>query len=401
MEGGVSTAEFNRWFVVPCGFAINLTLGVVYAWSVFLKPLMNEFGWTTAETSLAFTILLLTFAIVMIPAGRLNDRMGPRKVATAGGLLLGLGFILASFTSSLPWLYLTYGFIAGAGVALAYVTPIATCVKWFPDKKGLVTGIIICGFGLSSAFLAPLATYLINTVGWKAAFQLLGIVFLLVAVGGAQGLRLPPPGWCPAGWKSSGSATAAPAQDYTWRQMLRTKKFWMIWLMYTFGTTSGLGVIGHVAKFAQETGMDALLAALAVSVLAIFNGLGRISWGAISDRIGRVKSMTIMFIIQAAVMFSLVGATGIYLFIAVAVVGFCFGGNLSIFPSVTADFFGTKYYGINYGFVFTAYGVGGVLGPYLSGYLFDLTKNYFMAFQIAGVLCAIAVVISLLLRPKK
>ncbi|MBC7099333.1 OFA family MFS transporter [Candidatus Bipolaricaulota bacterium] len=394
-------AGFNRWIVVPCGFAINLVLGVIYAWSVFLKPLMSEFGWTTAETSLAFTILLLTFAFVMIPAGRLNDKIGPRKVASAGGLLLGLGFFLASFTSSLPWLYLTYGFIAGAGVALAYVTPIATCVKWFPDKKGLITGIIICGFGLSSAFLAPLATYLISTIGWKTAFQLLGITFLLVAVGGAQGLRVPPSGWCPEGWKASDQAKAAPVHEYNWQQMLRTKEFWMIWLMYTFGTTSGLGVIGHVAKFAQETGMEILLASLAVSVLAIFNGLGRISWGGISDRIGWAKAMTIMFIIQAATMFLLIGTSGISLFVAVAVVGFCFGGNLSMFPSATANLFGTKYYGINYGFVFTAYGIGGVLGPYLSGYIFDLTKSYFWAFQIAGILCAVAVVISLLLRFRK
>lgn len=398
----MNTGEaFNRWKIIPCGFAINLTLGVVYAWSVFLKPLMNEFGWATAETSLAFTILLLTFAFVMIPAGRLNDKVGPRKVASLGGLLLGLGFFLSSLTTSLPWLYLSYGIIAGAGIALAYVTPIATCVKWFPDKKGLITGIIIAGFGLSSAFLAPLATYLMNTVGWRTAFQVLGVAFLLIAIGGAQGLKLPPQGWRPAGWQASASAQAMPAQDYTWKQMIRTKKFWMIWLMYTFGTTAGLGVIGHVAKFAQETGMDAILAALAVSVLAIFNGLGRIAWGGISDKIGRVKAMTLMFVVEAAVMFVLIGTTGLLLFAAVAVVGFCFGGNLSIFPSATAEFFGTKYYGMNYGFVFTAYGIGGVLGPYLSGYIFDTTASYLWAFQIAGILCAVAVAISLLLRSKK
>jgi len=378
-----------------------LTLGVIYAWSVFLKPLMGDFGWTTAETSLAFTILLVTFAVVMIPAGRLNDKIGPRKTASIGGVLLGLGFFLSSFTTSLPWLYLSYGIISGAGIALAYVTPIATCVKWFPDKKGLVTGLIIAGFGLSSAFLAPLATYLIDTIGWQTAFQALGIAFLLITVGGAQGLKIPPQGWCPAGWQASPLAKALPAQDYNWKQMLKKKEFWMIWLMYTFGTTAGLGVIGHVAKFAQETGMEAILAALAVSVLAIFNGLGRIAWGGISDKIGRVKAMTLMFVIEAAVMFLLIGTTGILLFVAVAVVGFCFGGNLSIFPSTTAELFGTKYYGVNYGFVFTAYGIGGVLGPYLSGYIFDTTASYLWAFQIAGVLCAVAVVISLMLRPKK
>lgn len=378
-----------------------MTLGVIYAWSVFLKPLMGDFGWTTAETSLAFTILLVTFAVVMIPAGRLNDKIGPRKTASIGGVLLGLGFFLSSFTTSLPWLYLSYGIISGAGIALAYVTPIATCVKWFPDKKGLVTGLIIAGFGLSSAFLAPLATYLIDTIGWQTAFQALGIAFLLITVGGAQGLKIPPQGWCPAGWQASPLAKALPAQDYNWKQMLKKKEFWMIWLMYTFGTTAGLGVIGHVAKFAQETGMEAILAALAVSVLAIFNGLGRIAWGGISDKIGRVKAMTLMFVIEAAVMFLLIGTTGILLFVAVAVVGFCFGGNLSIFPSTTAELFGTKYYGVNYGFVFTAYGIGGVLGPYLSGYIFDTTASYLWAFQIAGVLCAVAVVISLMLRPKK
>ncbi len=374
---------------------------MVYAWSVFLKPLMAEFGWATAETSLAFTILLLTFAFVMIPAGRLNDKIGPRKVASLGGVLLGLGFILASFTTSLPWLYLSYGIVSGAGIALAYVTPIATCVKWFPDKKGLITGIIIAGFGLSSAFLAPLATYLMATVGWRMAFEVLGVIFLVVAVVGAQGLKVPPQGYCPAGWQPPTTVQGAPVQDYTWRQMLKTKKFWMIWLMFTFGTTAGLGVIGHVAKFAQEAGMDAILASLAVSVLAIFNGLGRVAWGGISDKIGRVKAMTIMFVIEAAVMFILIGTTGVLLFAAVAVVGFCFGGNLSIFPSTTAEFFGTKYYGMNYGIVFTAYGIGGVLGPYLAGAIFDSLGSYLWAFQIAGVLCAIAVVISLLLRLKK
>jgi len=401
MGVGFTKKSFNRWTVVPYGFIINVTLGVVYAWSVFMKPLMKDFGWTTAETSLAFTILLLTFAFVMIPAGWLNDRIGPRKVASLGGILLGLGFILAGFTSSLLWLYVTYGIVAGAGVALAYVTPIATCVKWFPDKKGLVTGIIVCGFGLSSAFLAPIATYIITTTGWQSAFQMLGLVFLLVSFGAAQGLKIPPSGWCPPSWTPTPGKTPV-TNDLTWKQTVKTSKFWMIWLMFTFGATAGLMVIGHAAKFAQDSGLDVAIASLAVSVLAIFNALGRISWGAISDKIGRAKAILLMFLIQAITLSLLIKATSLLpLFLAFATVGFCFGGIFSIFPSATADFFGTKYYGITYGFVFTSYGVGGVLGPYLAGYIFDIAGSYYLAFQMAGILCAIALIISIFLMPRK
>ena len=393
---------FNRWTVVPCGFIINITLGIVYAWSVFLKPLMSEFKWATAETSLAFTILLLTFAVVMIPGGWLNDRIGPRKVASLGGLLLGLGFILASFTNSLIWLYLTYGVISGAGVALAYVTPISTCVKWFPDKKGMITGIVLCGFGMSSAFLAPVATYIIGTAGWRITFQILGVIFLLVSVGAAQGLRIPQQGYCPAGWTPKASSKASVVTDLTWRQSLRTSRFWMIWLMFVFGSTAGLMIIGHAAKFAQESGLDAVTASLAVSVIAIFNGAGRISWGTVYDRVGRARTMILLFVIEAAAVFSLVYTTGMLpMFLSLALIGFCFGGNLAIFPATTADLFGTKNYGMLYGFVFTAYGVGGILGPYIGGYTFDLMKSYSMAFQMAGVLCVVAVVISLILRSRK
>jgi len=403
--GGIDMGEkpFNRWLVVISGLVVMLMLGVTYAWGVFLKPLMGEFGWAKAETSLAFSILLLVFAIIMIPAGRLQDKKGPRVVATIGGLLLGGGFILASFTNSLSVLYTTYGIIAGAGIACAYVTPIATGVKWFPDKRGLVTGLIVCGFGAGSAFLAPLASHIIYTMGWRMAYVILGVLFLIAVTVAAQLLRNPPEGYTPEGWKPSTSQNQPNVHttyDYDLLEMIKTPQFWMLWIMFAFTATAGLMVIGHVVAFAIESGIDKMAAAFALTVLAIFNGAGRVASGIISDKIGRTKTMLVVFVIQAIMLSMLIKMTSVAtIYAAVAVIGFCFGADFTLFPAATADFYGTKNIGVNYGAVFTSYGVAGLLGPFLGGYVFDVTQSYYLAFQAAGVLCAIAAIVSLIVKP--
>lgn len=404
--------EKAGWTVVAGGVLINLMLGVTYAWSVFAGPLAEKFGWSQTEVQLAFSVMLAVFAVTMIPAGWLQDRRGPRVVALAGGLLLGAGFIATSLFASSPlMLYLTYGVLAGAGVGLAYCTPIAAGVKWFSGRRGLVSGIIVFGFGFGSLLLAPLAKELIVSQGIQQTFLVLGVIFAVVITLGALLLRNPP---APS---AGGSASAACGGGEVHPvKLLSSPQFWMLWVMFAFSAAAGLMVIGNLATFAKLSftsthGMtpDAAfsLAALAVGVLGVFNGVGRILAGWLSDRIGRTKAMLLFFGAQAFLVSGIVFASGFSpwaLFGVMALVGLCFGSNFSLFPSASADFFGTKNAGANYGMVFTAYGVGGILGPQLMAYLLDASKAsvgaltvgaYSLPFILAGCLVGVAALIAL------
>ena len=395
--------------VVAGGVLINLMLGVTYTWSVFAGPLMDLFNWTQTEVQLAFSIMLAMFAVSMIAAGRIQDKIGPRWVALAGGLLLGLGFITTGLFANTPLiLYLTYGVLVGCGVGLAYVTPIAAGVKWFPERKGLVSGIIVFGFGFGSLLLAPIAKEMIVAYQVQDTFLMLGVVFAaLISVGAL--LLHDPPDW----HKQKAKKTK---NDVGPRRMLADHHFWMLWVMFAFSAAAGLMVIGNLATFAKlsfttEYGMDQdaafSLAALAVGVLAIFNGAGRIFAGWLSDKIGRPKTMLLMFGTQTILVATVVFSSMISpwaLFASMAVIGLCFGSNFSLFPSATADFFGTKNLGVNYGFMFTAYGFGGILGPQVMAYLLDSASaatgtlavaDYTMPFMLVGGMVGIAAVLSL------
>ncbi|MFC2154033.1 OFA family MFS transporter [Candidatus Altiarchaeota archaeon] len=400
----MSDKVFNRWIVVVGALIIQMCLGVLYSWSVFLKPLMALFEWSKTDASIAYSLSLATFAVVMVFAGFWQDKKGPRLVASVGGVVMGLGFLLASKTTSLTWLYLSYGVLGGAGVGLAYVCPIAACVKWFPDKRGLISGLAVAGFGAGSLVFAPLAAKLIVSVGVLSTFFYLGVIFIIAVVLGAQLLRNPPEGYVPEGWSPpTGKDGKKSVCDHSWREMLKTRQFYLMWLMFCFAALAGLMVIGHLAAFGKESGLDAETAAAAVGVLAIFNGAGRIVWGAISDKIGRTRTLLSMYLINGLIMLLLIkmGGSFITLAAASAVIGFCFGGNFSMFPSLTADYFGTKHVGINYGWVFTSYGIGGLAGPILGARVYDATQSYEMAFITAGVLCFIAAGMSFLTKPPK
>jgi len=422
--------QLNRWTVVVGALIVQVILGTVYAFSVFVKPLEMEFFWSRTTTQWAFSFCLLTFALTMIPAGRLQDRIGPRRVATLGGVLLGLSFLLAAFLvkENRPWaLYLTYGVIGGAGIGCAYVCPIAACMKWYPDKKGLITGLAVAGFGAGALFFAGPASVLLSPtgpdefamsgleilmvgiglsegngfgIGWKAFFVLHGIVCTIAVIGGASLLRNPPKGWKPEGWNPQDDVMDAKV-DIDWKDMLNTPLACMLWLTFIFGATSGLMAIGQwkpmMANILQgRTFAPDWMGSFGrfvepVGVLAIFNALGRIFWGKISDLIGRPRSMMIMFLLQGMMFMLLISVTTpLTIFLASALVGLNFGGNFALFPSATADYFGTKHIGINYGWVFTAYGVAGILGPVAGGVLFDATRQYMIAFVFAGVLCFLA-----------
>ena len=422
----------GRWKVLVGALIVQVVLGTVYAFSVFVKPLEMEFGWDRTTTQWAFSIALLTFAIVMIPAGRLQDRIGPRKVATIGGILLGLSFLLGSVlvAESRPWaLYLTYGVLGGAGIGFAYVCPIAACMKWFPDKKGLVTGLSVAGFGAGALFFAgPASTLLLPSgsgggaeamgisqivlvafgvsqgsgfgIGWQAFFILHGITSAVFITLGATLLRNPPAGWQPPGWQS-GLVSNNSKVDVEWKEMLNTPLACMLWITFIFGATSGLMAIGQWkplmgAILNGKTFAPAWMGGFGrfvepVGILAIFNALGRIFWGKVSDIIDRPRAMMIMFLAQGMAFMMLVSVeTHIAIFIASAWVGLNFGGNFALFPSATADYFGTKNVGMNYGWIFTAYGVAGILGPVVGGVLYDATGDYIMAFVFAGILCFVA-----------
>ncbi|SES89927.1 MFS transporter, OFA family, oxalate/formate antiporter [Nitrosomonas marina] len=393
----------NRWLVVAGALIIQVCLGAIYSWSVFVNPLKDVFSFTTTQTQAIFSLALAAFALVMIFAGKLQDKKGPRTVATLGGIVLGAGYLLAAFSGdSFLLLALSVGIIGGAGIGFAYVCPIAACVKWFPDKRGMVTGFAVAGFGAGAWLFAKIASGFINAYGLSSAFMYLGMIFMVAVVTGAQLLRNPPAGWRPAGWQPPASKSAtAVAMDFEWRDMVRHRQFWRLWLMFVFGAAAGLLVIGILKPFGIHSGLSTAAAAHAVGVLALFNGAGRILWGAISDRIGRKNAMMLMFLLQGVMMLALIkmGSNEMTLSIAAAWVGFNFGGNLALFPATTADFFGTRHVGINYGLMFTAYGVAGIAGPILAGSVFDMTGSYLWAFIPAGVACFAAAGISLGLKP--
>ncbi len=437
----------NRWFVVFGALIIQVSLGAVYIWSVFQTPLLTHFpGWKETQVTLPAQIILACFALAVIIAGRIQDRVGPRPVATAGGLMLGSGLILASFTANFPpstaliWLIITYSVLGGLGIGAAYVCPIATCVKWFPDKRGLITGLAVAGFGAGAFFFAPLAKGLITggpyqllgrnlfvlpEVGLFKTFLVLGTIFLVTITLGAMLLKNPEPGYKPAGWNPPAQSASSTGQkvDFTPAEMFRTWQFWLLWGVYLTGCAAGLMIIMKASPIWQSFALSTLSSgldraqfnqittagALAVSILAIFNSLGRIVWGKISDLAGRKTTLIMMFVICSLNMLAFNNFNTYSLFlVGISLVGLCFGGFLAVFPAVTADFFGTKHYGANYGWMFSAYGAGGLLGPYLAAGLMKtsaivkikelategeeavrsiMVGDYRMAFLVAGLLC--------------
>uniref|UniRef100_A0A7C4CBP9 MFS transporter n=1 Tax=candidate division WOR-3 bacterium TaxID=2052148 RepID=A0A7C4CBP9_UNCW3 len=409
---------FNRWWIVVGALLVQICLGAIYAWSVFRKPLEAQLGITPTQASLPFSVVLIFFALATVLGGRLQDRFGPRIVAILGGVLLALGMIVASLARNISVLVIAYGVISGIGIGFAYVCPISAGVKWFPDKRGLITGLAVAGFGAGAFFVAPLAAGLISgtpynlmganlfnlpELGIFNTFRVLGIAYLVVVTVGGFILRNPPSGFVPKGWTPPTPAGGRPAAtNYTFGQMLGTGQFWVIWLMYFAGCAAGLMMIGQTSPIAQElAGFDKSLAAVGVSVLAIFNTLGRIFWGRISDSIGRSKTLFLMYLINAIAVFGyfLIPATPFLFWVGIALVGATFGGYLATYPAITADYYGTKSVGLNYGFVFTAYGVGGLLANIFAPRVREITGNYNLAFILTAVLCLAAALVSLLIRP--
>ncbi len=402
-----AVAENRGWIVTFAGTGINLALGVLYAWSVISKQITKEWGWNETQAALPYSVAIIVFAIMMVPAGRMQDKYGPRLVATLGGILCGIGFIVASLGQSITGMVIGFGILAGAGIGCGYASATPPAVKWFPPARtGLIAGLVVAGFGLASVYIAPLANYLLSGFGIQSTFLVLGIAFLIAVVILSQLLKNPPPGYKPAGNPAPAKAGSAPkataaAADYEWTEMVRTPQFFLLWIMFVFGAGAGLMIIGKLAKIVDlQAGIKAGF--IFVAMLAVGNAAGRIVAGVLSDKIGRTWTMFTVFVFQAVLMFFLRGLdTYGTLFLASVLIGFNYGANLSVFPSATKDYFGLKNFGVNYGFVFTAWGVGGILGPMLSGQIFDSSKNFNDAYLIAAVCLLIAAGLTFLTRAPK
>lgn len=374
---------------------IQLCLGAVYAWSLFNQPLIDKFGWDKADVVLTFSITIATMAVFTIIAGKIQDKIGPRWVATVGGILLGLGIILASKATSITQLYFFYGIIGGAGIGTAYVCPLATCLKWFPDKRGLISGIAVAGFGAGALVFKPLILSFIASSGVSATFLYLGAIYLVVVVIGAQFLVVPPAGYVPEGWTPP-AAAAGGGNDFTTGQMFGTMHFYVLWFMYLFGCTAGLMVIGLAKDIGTNlVKLDPATAANAVVTVALFNAAGRIIWGTLSDKLGRINSLLIMYVLAAGAMFAMssITMTNATFLLLCSLIGFCFGGFLALFPSITADYYGTANVGTNYGIIFMAYGSAAILGPKIA-----TSVPFTQAFLIAAVLCAIGAGMTFLVK---
>jgi MFS transporter, OFA family, oxalate/formate antiporter len=393
--------QLNRWWRVVGGLSMNLALGSLYAWSVFVAPLEKEFGWKRADTSTIFTIAVVVFALSFILAGRLQDKKGPFWVSVTGGVLVSVGFFLSSFTTTLGWIFVVFGALGGIGNGFGYATPIPVMAKWFPDRRGLAVGLAVAGYGGGSAIFGPLAlNWLIPTYGWRATFQILGVVFFFMTMLGAFLLKNPPVGYKPAGWAPAPAAkAAATTHEFTPAETLRTPTFYFMWIAYAFGTVAGFMAISQLVPFARSIGLAAI-AGTAIVVGAVGNASGRILSGWMSDALGRLNVLRLMIGISAVAMPVLyaVGGEAWLLLPAVFVIYWCYGTQLSVNASTTSDFWGTKNAGLNYGLLFTAWGVAGIIGPRVAGVLFDKYKNYQVAFYTAAVLAVVALVFEFLAR---
>jgi len=367
------------------------------------------FIFSETQTQAVYSVGLAAFAVVMIMAGRWQDKAGPRKVAMIGGIVLGLGYILGGLVAGTSFMgvLVFVGLMGGAGIGLGYVCPIAACVKWFPDMKGFVTGLAVAGFGAGAFIFVKLAgpwLNLIQNYGISTTFIIFGIIFAVTVVAGGLLLSNPPPGWKPAGWAPPAAAAKKAVRDLTQGQIVHTSQFWMIWLAFVFSGGTGLMVIGCLKNFGEKEGMlTAAAAGSALGLLALFNGLGRVVWGTLSQKLTARYCVVLMTALQALMLFLLpgMGSTTLKLAIAGCWVGFNFGGNFALFPLLTNENFGSKNLGANYGAVFTAYGVGGIIGPILAGQIWDKMATFRYAFFIAGAACVIACVIGIVLRPTK
>lgn len=386
----------NRWAVLVAAVVINMSLGAGYAWSVFQSALLEvNPNWALSQTSLAFSISFAMVPVAMIICGPIIDKHGGQKVVLLSGLLFGLGMFSTGFVTSIPMLYITYGLILGLGIGAGYGTATSLTVKWFPDKKGLAGGLTAAGFGSGSIILAPIATSMINSMGVYTTFKIIGIVLLIVVCAASFFMvKAPTP--------ENAAAVQASANDKNFKQMLKEGNFWLLWIVYTFGATSGMMIIGHAASLAEFYSLGT--GTVIVMIVGLSNTLGRIVWGAVSDKLGRYITVLLMFIVSAAGLLllnfntSLGAIAGI---VGLIFIPSSFGGFLGSFPGITAENWGASKAAANYGWMFTAYGIASIMGPSIASSIREASGSYSLAFIISMIMAVIGIILTLFYMSRK
>ncbi len=388
--------------ILLAGFCINLCLGILYAWSIFNKALVSDLGWSASDASQPYAIATITFSICLLIAGILQDRMGPRTILLLGTSLTGLGMIGSSFASSVIMLNITFGVVTGAGIGFGYACLSPSAMKWFhSSKKGLVNGLIAAGFGLAALYLAPLTSTLISSFGINSSFMILGFGVLIITVPLACTINNPPKGFIPEAPKVKAGKVSDAKEliDITWKNMLKTPQFYSLWIMYAFAASVGLMIIGNITNIAS---VQASLpnAVYLASILAVFNSGGRVAAGLLSDKIGGIRTLLLAFILQAINMVLFSTFTSEFtLIIGTAIAAVGYGTLLAVFPSITAEYYGLKNYGTNYGVLYTSWGVGGAIGAAVVGYSMANNSGFTLAYTISAIMMGVCIVLALITKP--
>ena len=396
----------NRWGIAAAGFLMQVALGAVYAWSVFRIPLSRSFGWSVGQVTLTFTIAIFMLGVASFFGGLWLNRKGPRVVALTGGFVYGLGVFLASFSAhKLWWLYMSYGVIGGIGLGLGYIVPVAVLVKWFPDRRGLITGIAVGGFGAGALVTAPVATRLIQLVGVLATFAYLGIAYLVVTMVTGSFMKNPPEGYAPAGWTPSAILIAQRAtRNYTLTEALGTWQWWALWLLLFLNTSAGIAVISQESPMFQKIGAaTAVVAAGMVGIVSIGNAAGRVFWAWVSDGLTRRWTFAVMFLLQVGLFWFLPAIGQVALLTVVSfVILMCYGGGFGTMPAFTADYFGSRNVGPIYGLMLTAWGFASAFGPLLLAHTLKVSGgDYTSGLRIIAIVMAVSTVLPILVRPPR
>jgi OFA family oxalate/formate antiporter-like MFS transporter len=393
----------NRWIIAFAGVLMQIALGAVYAWSVFRIPLTRTYGWTISQTTFAFELAILVLGFASFVGGLWMRKTGPRFIAVLAAVLYGGGSALAGLAHSLPMMYLTYGVIGGAGLGLGYIVPVATLIRWFPDKRGMITGIAVAGFGAGALITAPLAQLLISLVGVAHTFEILGGIYLAIVLASACFMRNPPEGYNPASFRAMANKAGLSAENFTLKQALGTWQWYALWLTLFLNTSAGIAIISQASPMAQEIShVTAAAAAGLVGIISIANGSGRFLWAWFSDAVGRRTVFLSMFLLQSVAFFLLSRTDNFQALTALAfLILLCYGGGFGTMPALTADFFGTKDIGSVYGLILTAWGAAALFGPTLIAQVREATGHYQGAMQIMAVAMLASSVVPLFLRPPR